>query len=506
MTENENTSSDAVRHVAIVGGGTAGWMAAAAISKVFKGGELKVTVVEPSSLDTVGVGEATIPEIINFNRALGINEKEFIQFTQGTFKLGIEFVHWSGQGSAYFHPFGRYGAPLGSVPFYHYWQKLRNQGGAKPLGEYSLAIQACQVNAFARPVNLPNSPLQNTEYAYHFDAGLYAKFLKTFAVKNGVAVIDSIVNDVIVDEVSGEIKSLGFESGGELEADFYIDCTGFKGLLIEGALHCGYDDWSHLLPCDRAIAVATPKMEPLPPYTQAIAQKAGWRWRIPLQHRTGNGYVYCSKFISDDEAQSELMAAIDGAPLSSPKVLAFRTGVRRKHWEKNCLALGLASGFLEPLESTSIHLIYEAIANFLGMFPATRIAADSVVQKYNDLQTKKFTNIRDLLIFHYWANGRVGGQPFWSHCKRIELPDRLRKKIELYRDSGCIFKEDNEMFNDVSWVSVFQGQGITTGSYNPIVDAMPDAALRSRMDEVVEVVASAAKAIPTHEHYLARYL
>lgn len=503
MQNNSAPASEPIDHLVILGGGTAGWMAAAAIGKVFKNSAMKITVVESSEIGTVGVGEATIPEIINFNRILGIDEREFLKFTQGTFKLGIEFVDWIGAGSSYIHPFGRYGTTIGSVPFFHYWQKLNNLGGAASLPDYSFCIQMCKQNKFAKPVNIPNSPLSEIDYAYHFDAGLYAQFLRKYAEACGVVRVDAKVVGVGKNSDSGYIQSLHLEQGGQIDADFFIDCTGFRGVLIEESLHSGYEDWSHYLPCDSAVAVASDPLDDLPPYTRATAQEAGWQWRIPLQHRTGNGYVYSSHFLSDEMAQQTLLNNIEGGATGNPRIIRFKTGIRRSPWKKNCVALGLASGFLEPLESTSIHLIYEAIANFLGLFPS-KVIQPELIKKYNQLQQRNFTTIRDLLIFHYWANKRTGSE-FWDYCRNMDIPDRLRNKVELYQRTGRLFREDNELFSDVSWISVLLGQGITTSAYSPIADILPLPELKQRMVEVKQIIQNAGQPLPSHKDYVSRF-
>lgn len=503
MTDHKTSIADSapIEHLVIVGGGTAGWMAAAAISKVFQKSPLKITVIESSAIGTVGVGEATIPGILNFNRVLGIDEREFLRTTQGTFKLGIEFVDWLEPGRHYMHPFGRYGTAIGSVPFYHHWQKSFNLGQAAPLAEYSFNTQIAYQNRFTPPVNIPNSPLKDIDYAYHFDAGLYAKYLRRIAEGYGVQCLDTEVKGVEQDPDSGDIRSLVLANGATMAGDFFIDCTGFRGLLIEQTLRTGYEDWSHLLPCDSAIAVASPRLGSLPPYTRSTARDAGWQWRIPLQHRTGNGYVYCSSFIGDGQARDTLLKHIEGEPLSEPKVLRFTTGMRRKGWNKNCVALGLASGFLEPLESTSIHLIYDAIANLLNFFPRKQ-AQPALMDKYNQLHSQSFIHVRDLLILHYWANRRAGN--FWQHCRTLDIPDRLKNKIELYRSSGRILREDQELFSDTSWISVFRGQDITTTQYNPIADIMPVPELKQRLDEIQQVIRSACRPVPLHSEYLAK--
>lgn len=503
MQTDAKINNGPIEHLVIFGGGTAGWMAAAALGKVFKNSPMKITVVESSAIGTVGVGEATIPAIIDFNRVLGIDEREFLKFTYGTFKLGIEFVDWMGPGSSYIHPFGRYGTTIGSVPFFHYWQRLQNAGEAAPLPDYSFCIQMCKQNKFAKPVNIPNSPLSEIDYAYHFDAGLYAKFLRKYAEACGVVCLDAKVVGVEKNSDNGYIRTLILEQGGRVEGDFFIDCSGFKGVLIEENLHSGYEDWSHYLPCDSAIAAPSKALDELPPYTRATAREAGWQWRIPLQHRTGNGYVYSSRFISDEQARETLVNSIAGGPTAEPCLIRFKTGIRRSPWKKNCVALGLASGFLEPLESTSIHLIYEAIANFLGLFP-TKVVQQELEKKYNQLQLRNFTTIRDLLIFHYWSNKRMGSQ-FWEYCRNIDIPDRLRHKVELYQSTGRIFREDNELFSDISWISVFLGQGLSTPHYNSIADTMPLGELKQNIGEVRRIIQSASQPLPLHPDYIQKY-
>lgn len=504
MNSTDYGSTDGpIEKLVILGGGTAGWMAAAAISKVFHKSPLEITVIESSHIGSVGVGEATIPEMVNFNQMLGIDEKEFLRFTKGTFKLGIEFVDWTKPGESYIHPFGRYGNPMDSIPFFHHWQKLFNQGKAQPLKEYCLAIKSCELNKFARPVNIPNSPLSEIAYAFHFDAGLYAKFLRRESEKRGVKCVDAVVNKVSKNTGNGYIDTLVLDDGREVRGDFFIDCSGFKGILIEQALHAGYDDWSHLLPANSAVTVASPRTPGLPPYTRATAQKVGWQWRIPLQHRTGNGLVYSNAFMSDDEAQRLLLQNIEGNAESDPKLIRFTTGKRRKLWSKNCLALGLSGGFLEPLESTSIHLVYEGIANFLGLFP-NKVVDKMLADKFNALQDKSFNSIKDFLILHYWANERTDSD-FWRYCRDLKIPDSLQQKVELYKETGRLFRENNELFGEVSWIAVLQGQGITTQKFNPIANAMANEELEKKVSDIYQIIKNSYDALPPHEEYLAKY-
>ncbi|MBX2857896.1 MAG: tryptophan 7-halogenase [Cellvibrionaceae bacterium] len=498
-----NVTDQALEHIIIVGGGTAGWIAAAALGKVFKNRAAKVTLIESEQIGTVGVGEATIPEILRFNRVLGIDEDDFVKSTYGTFKLGIEFVDWNCLGDSYIHPFGRYGKPLDSIAFYHHWQKMQNLGKADDLTAYCLAIQACYQNRFTRPLNIANSPLQDIAYAFHFDASLYAKYLRRHAEKNGVKRIEGLVQRVDLNPDSGYIEQLCLSDGRELQGDFFIDCTGFRGLLIEQALHTGYNDWSNYLPCNTAVTVASKRLDPLPPYTRASAREAGWQWRIPLQHRTGNGYVFCDRYIDLAQATETLLGNLDSEPISEPRAIKFTTGKRKKIWHKNCVALGLSAGFLEPLESTSIHLIYEGIAHLLGLFP-TKHFSQPMVDKYNAMQEKTFTNIRDFLILHYKLTSRTDS-PFWQYCRRMDTPPSLQQKMDLYKASGRIYRENNELFGEVSWFAVMRGQGFHTQNYNPIADMIDVNSLEKQMANIKQVIANSCQTMPNHAEFINKY-
>lgn len=500
---NNNQNQDPIEHLVIVGGGTAGWMAAAAISKVFQDRLMKITLIESDKIGIVGVGEATIPEITNFNRVLGIDENELLKFTNGTFKLGIEFKNWNNIDDSYIHPFGQYGSPLDSIPFFHHWQKLKNIGQAEEIDAYSLAVQACYNNKFSRPVDIPNSPLRNIAYAFHFDASLYSKFLRKYSEDKGVNRLEGMITNVAQDSSSGYIKELTLDSEQKIEADFFIDCSGFKGLLIEQTLHTGYEDWSHYLPCNSAITAPTPRLDPLPPYTRATAHDAGWQWRIPLQHRTGNGYVYSDNFISDDKAKETLLGHLAGEPLTEPKVLKFTTGKRRKLWNKNCVALGLSGGFMEPLESTAIHLVYEAISNFLGLFP-NKTVDPALIEKFNAQQDRSFINIRDFLILHYKATSRTDSD-FWNYCRTMDIPTSLQEKMDLYKNCGRIFRENNDLFGEASWLAVMRGQGITTQNYNPIADAYPIDKAVDMIKNIKSVIDNSCHPMPSHAGYVDKY-
>lgn len=492
-----------LEHIVIVGGGTAGWMAAAALSRVLEQHSCAITVVEPSGIAPVGVGEATIPPIRLFNQMLGVDEATFLRETQGTFKLGIEFENWREQGHSYFHPFGRYGADLDTVAFHQYWRKLHQQGYQPTLADFSLATLAARANKFRLPDNDRHSVFSNISYAYHFDATLYAAWLKKYALARGVKVIDDTVDKVLLHPKTGFIEALSLRHSALLKADFFIDCSGFKGVLIEQALHTGYDNWQSLLPCDRAITVTTARLDPLPPFTRSIAQPAGWQWQIPLQHRTGNGHVYCSQFMSDDEALTCLLRQLPGAPISEPRRLSFTTGKRKKFWNKNCLALGLAAGFMEPLESTSIHLIQTALAKLMKAFPDKTF--DPVdIDEYNRMAETEFVRIRDFLVLHYHANQRQDGA-FWQHCASQSIPDTLARKYALYKSRGRVFRYDEELFSDSSWVAVFEGQGVIPRRYDPLADTFAHDRLLRTCEKMRATLQAGVQAMPGHDAFLQHY-
>ncbi|MFL6619785.1 MAG: tryptophan halogenase family protein [Povalibacter sp.] len=491
-----------IRSIVVVGGGTAGWMAAATLVRFLKDRYCSIRLIESDEIGTVGVGEATIPQINTFNRTLGIDENEFIRKTQATFKLGIQFVDWTRLGHEYIHPFGPYGIDMEGVSFHAYWLKLRSLGEPTNLGDYSLQDVAARRGKFMRPVNAGNSPLSKIAYAFHFDAALYARYLREYAISRGVQRTEGKVVDVRLRAADGFIDSIVLESGERIEADFFVDCSGFRGLLIEQALKTGYEDWSHWLPCNRAVAVPCKSDAEPTPYTRSTARKAGWQWRIPLQHRIGNGHVYCSNFISDEEATDTLLANLDGPPLASPRLLRFVTGRRKKFWNKNCLALGLASGFLEPLESTSIHLVQSGIANFMTLFP-TRESSATEIDQYNRVTSWEFERIRDFLVLHYSATQR-NDSPFWDYCRTMSLPDFLQQKLDLFRAHGRIFRENNELFNDTSWFAVMVGQEVPTRSYDPLVDVLGDAEVRRRMASIRQTIEKAADAMPSHREFIAQ--
>jgi tryptophan halogenase len=493
-----------VRNIVIVGGGTAGWMAAATFAKVL-GSDYSVHLVESEEIGTVGVGEATVPHLKLFNKVLEIDEIEFVKQVQGTFKLGIQFVDWGRTGDRYIHGFGTIGHDYGLLPFHQYWLKLFLAGKAADIGAYSLNTVAGPLGKFmASATDVPaNSPLANIAYAYHFDAGLYAQYLRRYAEARGVRRTAGQVVDVMLRGEDGFIDAVRLESGEKLSGDLFIDCSGFRGLLIEQALHTGYDDWTHWLPCDRAVAVPCESVGQPTPFTRSTARAAGWQWRIPLQHRTGNGYVYSSAYISDDEAADTLLKSLDGRALREPRVLKFTTGKRRKFWNGNCVALGLASGFMEPLESTSIYLIQSGIARLISLLP-DQAFSPVLIERYNAQAAFEFERIRDFLILHYFATER-SDSPFWNYCRTMSIPAQLEGTIRLFRDSGRFFRDAEEMFAITSWVQVMLGQHIVPRSYHPVVDQMADKELGEFVDGVRNVIASCVEAMPMHAQFIARY-
>ncbi|HEY6620713.1 MAG TPA: tryptophan halogenase family protein [Steroidobacteraceae bacterium] len=493
-----------LRNILIIGGGTAGWMAAAAFAKVLGRGH-SIRLIESEEIGIVGVGEATVPHLKLFNQILEIDEVEFVKQTQGTFKLGIEFVDWGKLGDRYIHGFGSIGHDYGLLPFYQYWLKLARAGKAADIGAYSLNTLAAPRGKFMTSATdvPPHSPLANIAYAYHFDAGLYARYLRGYAEARGVQRTEGRVVDVRLRPEDGFIAGVKLQSGEVFEADLYIDCSGFRGLLIEEALHTGYEDWTHWLPCDRALAVACENIGPPTPFTRSTARSAGWQWRIPLQHRTGNGYVYSSAHISDDEAAKTLMGYLDGRALAEPRKLRFTTGMRKKFWTRNCVALGLASGFMEPLESTSIYLIQSGIARLLNLLP-DRDFSPVLIERYNAQASFEFERIRDFLILHYFATERRDSS-FWQYCGGMNIPEPLADTIRLFKDSGRFFRNAEEMFAITSWVQVLLGQHVEPRQYHPAVDLVSDQEMTGLADSVKNVIAACVEAMPTHAQFIARH-
>ena len=490
------------RRIVIVGGGTAGWMTAAAFARFLIPGT-SVTLVESDEIGTVGVGEATIPAIRNFNAALGIDEAEFIKATGGTYKLGITFEGWGGFDQAYMHAFGLVGRTLGLLPFHQYWLRAHAMGIAKPLGHYVLNTIVAGGNRFAHVERPSDSNLPPMPYAFHFDAGLYARFLRGFAEERGVVRQEGRIVAVDRHPASGDIAAVILANGSRIEGDLFVDCTGFRALLIEQELESGFEDWSHWLPCDRAIPVPCTGVQPLTPYTRTIARKAGWQWRIPLQHRIGNGYVFSSRHISEDEAAGTLLKSLDGEAMAEPRTLRFKAGKRRCAWVRNVVAVGLSSGFLEPLESTSIHLIQTAVNRILDLLPRGAIT-DAVRDKYNDLTDFEMSRIRDFIILHYHANGRLG-EAFWDKIRAVEVPETLKRKIDLFRASGGIFREGDELFDVPGWAQVMIGQNIIPDQWHPIVDQVAEDKLKLFLDAVENSYAKDSARMPEHAAFLAQF-
>jgi tryptophan halogenase len=493
-----------IRNIVIVGGGTAGWMAAAAMARLLKAPEITIRLIESDAIGIVGVGEATIPHILYFNRLLELNEDDFIRSTNATFKLGIEFVNWGHLGQRYIHSFGPYGINMEGLHFHHFWLRYAKSGKAPPIDDYNLQILAARAGKFQRPERkLANSPLQTIAYAFHFDAALYAKFLRSFGEARGVTRTEGKITHVLQHPETGYVESVALESGETVHGDLFIDCSGFRGLLIEETLKTGYDDWGAFLPCDRAIARASRKIgEPIP-YTRATAKTAGWQWRIPLQSRTGNGHVYCSEYLSDEEALASLNADLDGEPISEPNFLRFRAGIRKMPWNKNVVSLGLASGFLEPLESTSIHLIQSAIARLMTNFPDKTFNQPDI-DYYNRRTRLEFEQVRDFIILHYKATER-DDSPFWNYCRTMEIPQTLVERIAIYKENARLYRHDNELFSETSWFAVLHGQNIVPKRYHPIADILPEHELDTRMIKLAEVTKKCLAVMPSHQAFIDRH-
>lgn len=492
-----------VNKLVIVGGGTAGWITAAAFARLL-GGRLQIELVESEAIGTVGVGEATIPQIIRLNAILGLDEHAFLRATSGTFKLGIEFVDWGRKGSRYLHTFGDTGMNLGNVAFHHYWRRSAGDTpDPKGLWDYSLHQMAADQARFGKLDRVGNTAMTGLAYAYHFDASRYALFLRDYAEGRGVVRTEGIVESVQRDGESGDITAITLMGGKQVAGDFFIDCTGFRALLLGETLGVGYQDWSKWLPCDRALAVPSERLPTLVPFTRATAKDAGWQWRIPLQHRTGNGHVYSSGFTSDDKAAETLLAGLDTRALGDPRPIRFTTGRREAFWAHNCAAIGLSSGFLEPLESTSIHLIQSHVSRLIQLFPG---GGDAAVEReeYNRRCAAEFAQIRDFLILHYHRTDREDSE-FWRYCKHMDVPESLTHKMALFAASGRVGRDVDDLFRDASWVQVMLGQGITPAGYDPMADLVSPAQLAEFLANLRTITARAVASLPTHEEYLVRH-
>jgi tryptophan 7-halogenase len=493
-----------INEIVIVGGGTAGWMTAAALSNFLPASRCKITLVESEQIGTVGVGEATIPHIRHFNQMLGIDENEFIRETQATYKLGIQFVDWGKKGSSYIHPFGLFGHDINGIDFHHYWLRLRELGDTTAIDDYAIA----NVAALAEKFDYPSSELDqiNSEfgYAFHMDASLYANYLKKYSQKKGVLRIEGKVNHVKCSQINGFIESITLESGQSIPGQLFIDCSGFRGLLIEETLHTGYDNWSHWLMCDRAVAMPSEKVSAPLPYTQAVAQDVGWQWHIPLQHRTGNGQVYCSAYITDDNAQHNLRSQLEGNAIGEPNFLRFTAGRRKQSWNKNCVAIGLASGFLEPLESTSIYLIQVGVNKLIELFPTINFEPVDT-REFNRLIEIEYHRVRDFLILHYKANNHHG-LPFWDYCRNMAIPEELEYKMHLFRESAQVEHYEQGLFMAPSWHAIYFGQGIIPRGYDTRVAHYPAKDISEYLHNIKRDIAKAVELMPTHAWSVERAL
>lgn len=499
----------AIRQIVIVGGGTAGWMAAAALSRLKTNNLVDITLIESEAIGTVGVGEATIPPFVNFNELLEIDESEMLSAVQGSFKLGIQFVNWGEVGDSYIHPFGAYGYSMGGISFQHVWHRLRQQGDKRPIQVFNVETMAAYFGRFSRTEdyseNRQREDLPPVNYAYHINATAYAAFLRKYAEKRGVVRQEGKIVDVQLDGGSGDVSSVQLDSGQIITGDLFVDCSGFRGLLIEQALQTGYTEWTHWLPCDRAVALPCNRDDgsPPPPFTRATAHSAGWQWQVPLQHRNGNGHVYCSSFMEADEAHDILVKNIAGKPTADPNHLRFVTGHRNKFWNRNVVAVGLAAGFMEPLESTSIHLINTAVDKLISMLSLDGIT-DAQRDTFNRLTLREYARIRDFLILHYKATERTDSE-FWNYCRTMSVPDTLSQKIELFKATGQIFREEDELFTETSWAAVMMGQRIPMIGHNPVADTMDLAKTRQELDEMEQSIRYVVQHMPPHEQFLAQY-
>lgn len=489
-------NTNAVKRVVIAGGGTAGWMTAAALSKLL-GKTLEVSLIESDEIPTVGVGEATIPTLHIFHKLLGIDEQEFMAATNATFKLGISFENWRDVNKDYIHSFGFLGQGCWAAGFQHFWLKGQQRNIVSEIGDYVPEHLACREGRFAV---LPN---QEKNHAYHLDAGLYTQFLRKIAERHGCKRVEGKIVNVNLHDDSGFIASIDLANGQRVEGDLFIDCTGFRGLLIEQALNTGYEDWSYVLPCDSAIAVQTKSNAKPVPYTRSIARGAGWQWRIPLQNRTGNGLVFCSKYLSDEDAKALLLENIEGELLNEPRVIKYKTGTRRKHWNKNCIAIGLSSGFIEPLESTGIHLFQKSIVRLMQLFPFNGIYQNEI-DEFNKQTREEIDNIKDFIILHYHLTERQD-TPFWRYCRSMEIPASLQHRMDMFRKTANVFKKAEELFGETSWIQVMMGQGIMPEHYHSIVDLMSDDELQHFLDSIRNGVQRKVKNWPDHMDFIRRY-
>ncbi|MBY6213003.1 tryptophan 7-halogenase [Microbulbifer agarilyticus] len=495
-TQNSKRVDTTVKRIVIAGGGTAGWIAAAALSKKL-GDLLQITLVESDAIGTVGVGEATIPPLRTFHHLLGIDEQEFMRATGATAKLGIAFENWGREGERYIHSFGKTGTSAWMCDFHHFWLRGREMGFGSDIGEFCLEHQAAEAGRFATSAN------SNINFAYHLDATRYAAFLRDISEAHGVMRIEGLIRDVRQDSASGDVEALILDDGREIAGDLFIDCSGFRSLLAGKTLGSEFEDWSHWLPCDRAVPLQTAATEPAMPYTRSIAETAGWRWRIPLQTRVGNGLVYCSSYLSDEDAAGLLLNRVDGEALTEPRVIRFTTGRRKQTWKNNCIALGLASGFIEPLESTSIHLIVTGVVRLMQLFSFDGVEP-SLRDEYNKQTQRELEDIRDFIVLHYHVNQRHG-DPFWDHCRQMAIPDSLAQRIALFTERAHAYQNNDELFRVDSWVQVMLGQGLTPQRYHPVTRMMTEQQMQQLQTGLRNQVARAVQALPPHHEFIQQY-
>jgi tryptophan 7-halogenase len=498
-----NNPEKRLRSVLIVGGGTAGWITAIGLSSLFKPDQISIRLIESEAIGTVGVGEATVPHIRHFNQRVGLDEATFMRRTSATFKLGIEFCDWGAEGERYIHPFGDYGQAIAGVGFHHHWLRARHGGDATPICDYSLPVKLAQANRFALPSSDQASLHSTFSFAYQFDAALYAAYLREESQKRGVVRTEGRIVKVDQDAASGYVTGVVLESGERAEADLYIDCSGFRGLLIEEALQTGYHDWSAYLPCDRAWAVPCETVAESAPFTRATAREAGWQWRIPLQHRVGNGYVFSTRFTDEARARDLLMANLEGPAQAEPKLLRFKTGMRKKSWNKNVVSVGLSSGFLEPLESTSIHLIQLAVTYLAEILPDRDFRPEDEAE-YNRTMSREYESVRDFLILHYHATRRTG-QPFWDYVRTMDIPASLKTKMDLFKSRGVVVGFKEGFFLEPSWLAVYLGQGVVPDDHDPLSARLSDTQLHQKLEAQRAAVTAATAAYPKHGDFLARY-
>jgi len=493
--------NDPVRNVVIVGGGTAGWMCAAGLSRMLDMRGLSVTLIESDEIGTIGVGEATIPSLHVFNQLLGLDEADFMRQTRATIKLGIEFTDWGKLGDHYIHPFGDYGLDRPDVKFHQMWLKLLHAGAdVGAIGDYNMCLMAARLNRFG--IGQMRRGLPDLRHAYHLDAGLYARYLRRYAEQRGIVRREGLVTNVNQRE-DGFVSSVTLRDGQVVEGDLFVDCSGFRALLIGQTLGVGFEDWGRWLPCDRAVAMPCENTGPLIPYTRATADAAGWRWRIQLQHRIGNGHVYSSAYIDSDTAEARLRATLDGAAMSDPLHIRFKPGHRHRLWDRNVIAIGLSGGFIEPLESTSIHLIQTGVSRLLLLFPDMRFTP-ALIDEFNRSSLLEYEQIRDFIILHYKATRR-DDTPFWRYCRDMEVPDSLRHKMELFRAGGRIFRFSDDLFTESSWLAVLLGQGIVPECHDPVADAIPAGDMERALLSLRAAVLDAAKALPDHTDFIRSY-